>query len=139
VLLNAFSQRAQPASAASSSVAEPSGGTTSPSKDSFTGLVISTATFPARLVGVLLGGAESVRSYTARTTTWPSIGSPLTAVLTVPAPGDVGGDRLGALEVLADDGEVMTAREHAAADAPRHVAGTDYHNLQVLLFSARGG
>jgi len=44
---------------------------------------------------------------------------------------DVGRDRLGSLRVLADDREVMPAREHAAADAPRHVAGADQRDMHV--------
>ncbi len=47
VVLNAFTKRAPRASAANSFVAEPSGGTTSPSNVSLTGFVMSTTTFPA--------------------------------------------------------------------------------------------
>src|SRR5918994_1079311 len=45
---------------------------------------------------------------------------------------DVGGYSLGALQVLTDDGEVVAAREHAAADGPCHVAGTDDRDFHAV-------
>src|SRR5215211_2996484 len=53
--------------------------------------------------------------------------------------GDVDGDRLGALRVVAHDGEVVAAREHAGADAPRHVPGSDDRDVHEALHSGRGG
>jgi hypothetical protein len=47
VVLNALTKRASGASAASSCAADPSGGTTSPSNVSLTGLVMSTTGLPA--------------------------------------------------------------------------------------------
>jgi hypothetical protein len=52
---------------------------------------------------------------------------------------DAGGYRLGTLRVLADDGEIVAAREHAAAD-PRAVLPVPMIvTCMVLLISGRGG
>jgi hypothetical protein len=52
---------------------------------------------------------------------------------------DVGDCSLGALRVLADDGEVVAAREHAAADARAMLPVPMIVTFMLLLFFARGG
>ena len=65
---------------------------------------------PGDLVGVLLSGAESVRVVHRQNDHVALDRIAAHRRLDRARPGDVAGDRLGALEVLADDGEVMTAR-----------------------------
>jgi hypothetical protein len=72
---------------------------------------------PGKLVGVLLGGDASVRVVHRENDDLAIDRIAGDRRLDGARPADVGGDRLRAPQVLADDGEVMAPREHAAADA----------------------
>ena len=53
---------------------------------------------------------------------------------------EVGGDRLGPLLVFAHHRQVVAAREHAAPEAPCHVAGADQrdvHDVSPLSLRVR--